>query len=113
MSGRYHDLARDGVPELEDRVNHLPLGLFDAPLLAPDLGHGSDVLLGDERTLLQALAWQQHVRDADQEARGLSECLPEEPHDRREGERGPVAVQNAERLGHRLDEDEVDEDESD
>src|SRR5438067_9577471 len=35
VRARHHDLADDGIAEFEDRVDHFPLGLFDAALHSP------------------------------------------------------------------------------
>ena len=51
--------------------------LFDAALLVPDVGHRADVVLGDERPLLEALAGQQDVGEADeQRASGSASARP-------------------------------------
>ena len=61
----------------------------------------------------QALARQEDVGQTDQRARGQGEHAPEEPDERRDGERGTVGVQHAERLARRLDQDEVQQREAD
>ncbi len=63
---RHHDLANDRIAELEDRVDHAPLGILDAAFLMSDLRHRADFLFRNERPLLQALARQEDVRDGDQ-----------------------------------------------
>jgi hypothetical protein len=45
----HHDLADDGVAELEDRVDHRPLGLLDDLVLLGDVDHLAQVILGHER----------------------------------------------------------------
>src|SRR5207249_4307980 len=109
VRARHHDLADDGIAEFEDRVDYFPLGLFDAALLVPDLGHRPDVLLGDEWALLQALAGQEYIGEPDQQARREGECAPECPHDGSHGERSAVAVKDTVGLRHCLDDDEVGE----
>ena len=58
---RPHDLAHDGVAELEDRVDEPALLALDLLLVGRDVGHRAEVLLGDERALLQPLA-REHAR---------------------------------------------------
>ena len=53
---RHHDLAHDGVAELEDRVDQLAFARLDRRLVGGDVRHLADLLLGDERALLEALA---------------------------------------------------------
>jgi hypothetical protein len=50
---------------------------------------------------------QEDVRHADERAGRDGERAPEQPHERRQRERHPIAVEDAERLRHRLDDDEV------
>ena len=66
VGARHHHLAHDGVAELEDRVDELALLALDGLLVGRDVGHRAEVLLGDERTLLQALAREHHVGEADE-----------------------------------------------
>src|ERR1051325_7395745 len=79
VRARHHDLADDGIAELKDRVNHLPLALFDAALLVPDLGHRPDVLLGDEWALLQSLPREEDVGHANQQAGRKSKGFTHQP----------------------------------
>ena len=79
----------------------------------PDLRHGEDLVRRDERSLLESLARQQDVGDADQAARRQRQRVRQQPDHRRQQQRHPVAVQHGEGLGHRLDDDEVDEGEAD
>ena len=109
VRARHHDLAHDRVAELEDRVDHPALRLLDAPFLMADFGHRADVLLRDERALLEPLPRQQDVRHRDQQPRRHGERPAEHPDERRQRERRPVAVQDAVRLRHGLDHDEVDD----
>ncbi|MEZ5207892.1 MAG: hypothetical protein R2690_13155 [Acidimicrobiales bacterium] len=109
---RHHDLAHHRVAELDDLLDHL--GLFGLEHLAAHglVGHGEDLLLGDERSVRQALARQDHVRQPDQRPR-------RQPHRRRgdqpthragDGQRRPVPVQQRPGLGRRLRHDEHDDD---
>ena len=107
VRARHHHLADDRVAELEDRVDQLLLPFLDRSLLRTHLGHRTDLLLGDERPLLEPLARQEDVGEADQEPRRDLEDPAEEPYERGERERHAVGVQHGERLGHRLDEHEV------
>jgi hypothetical protein len=62
-------------------------------LLTADLGHGADLLGGSRTALLQPLAGEQNVRQADQQTGRHPERPAEGPHHRREGERDTGAVQ--------------------
>ena len=67
VGARQHHLAHDGVAELEDRVDEPALLALDGLLVGGDVGHRADLLLGDERALLQALAREDDVGDADEQ----------------------------------------------
>ena len=66
VGARPHDLADDGVAELEDRVDEPALLALDLVLVGRDVGHRAEVLLRDERSLLQALAREEHVGQSDE-----------------------------------------------
>ena len=101
---REHHLAHDGVAELEDRVDELALLALDRVLFGRDVGHGADLLLGDERALLQALAREHDVGDTDEAARQAAQRreVGEEPQERRDVERGAVGVLHRVRLRRHL-----------
>ena len=101
---REHHLAYDGVAELEDRVDEPPFLDLDRVLLGRDVGHGADLLLGDERALLQTLAREHHVGDTDEEIRRPAQRreVGEEPQHRRDGQRGTFGVLHRERLRRHL-----------
>ncbi len=63
---RHHDLAGHGVAELDDGLDELALLAFDDLVLGRGLDDPEQLLLRHERPLLQALAGQDHVREADQ-----------------------------------------------
>ena len=97
---RQHHLADDGVAELEDRVDELPLLALDRLLVGRDVGHRADLLLGDERALLQALAREHDVGEADEAARQHAQRreVREEPQQRRDAQRGAFGVLDRVRL---------------
>ncbi len=68
VRARRHHLADDHVAELEDRVDQLALVALDRLLVGGDVGHRADLLLGDERALLEAASGQDDVGEADQAA---------------------------------------------
>ncbi len=106
----HHDLAQDGVAELEDRVDHLPLFLFDDVVPLGLVDHGLDLVLGHERAALQALAGGDHVADGDQQPGELPEAgeAGEEVHERGHEQRRPVGVLDGVGLGRHLGADEGD-----
>ena len=63
---RHHHLAGDGVAELDDALDELALLVLDDLVLGGGLDDAEQLLLADERALLQALAGQQHVGQPDQ-----------------------------------------------
>ena len=63
---RHHHLAGDGVAELDDALDELALLVLDHLVLGRRLDDAEQLLLADERTLLEALAGQQHVGQPDQ-----------------------------------------------
>ena len=68
-----HHLAHDRVAELEDRVDELALLARDGVLVGGDVGHRADLFLGDVRALLEPLAREHDVGDADEPAREHSQ----------------------------------------
>ena len=62
----HHDLADDGVAELDDRLDELALLVLDHLVLGGRVGDAEQLLLRHERALLQALAGQEHVGQADE-----------------------------------------------
>jgi hypothetical protein len=93
-------------------VDQLLLSLFDRAFLMADIGHRADLLLRDEGPLFQSPAGEQHVREADQQPRRSRKDARQEHHERSEGERDAIAVQDGVRLRHRFHDDEVDQRES-
>ena len=104
---RNHDLADRAVTELEDRVDHLPLVILNRAFSVTHLSQGADLLLDEEGTLLQPLAWKQHVGKPNQRACGQPERTAEHPNERSEHQCDTLAMQDCERLRHCLDHDEV------
>ena len=109
MSGRGSITSRTTrVAELEDRVDELALLVLDALLVGRDVGHRLEVLLGDERALLQPLARHHDVGEADEPAgegaqgREVRDGV-EEPG---AAQRGAVGVLDRVRLRHDLGDDE-------
>ena len=90
VGARQHHFAHDGVAELEDRVDELALLAFDGLLFGGDVGHRADLLLGDERALLQPLPGEHDVGDADEATRQDAQRgeVREEPEQRRDPQRG-------------------------
>ena len=58
VRSRHHHLASDGVAELDDALDELALLVFDDLVLGGRLDDAEQLLLADERALLQALAGQ-------------------------------------------------------
>ena len=56
VGARHHDLAHDGVAELEDRVDHLALAGLDERALAGQVDQVAQLGLGLERPVAVALA---------------------------------------------------------
>ena len=112
VGARQHHLAHDGVAELEDRVDQPAFLALDGVLAGRDVGHGADLLLGDEGTLLQALAREHDVGDADEDVRRPPQRreVGEEPEHRGERERGALGVLHREGLGRDLADHEEEED---
>jgi hypothetical protein len=110
VGARDHDLAGDGVAQLEHRVDHVALaGLHDAALL----GHVDQLTqldLGGERAVAEAAAGSEHVADQDQQRRHRAEHSTEQLDDAGGGERDPVGVLPAERPRSDPDEDVADHD---
>src|SRR6478672_3696915 len=94
----HHHLARDGVAELEDRVDQLLLFLLDLALARRDLSGGLELLLGDERTLLQTLAGHEDVRELEECLGEGAEQAAEERDRRRDEQRDPVGALDREGL---------------
>ena len=65
---RHHHLAGDGVAELDDALDELALLVLDHLVLGRRLDDAEQLLLADERALLEALARQHHVGQPDQAA---------------------------------------------
>ena len=63
---RHHHLAGDGVAELDDALDQLALLVLDHLVLGRGLDDAEQLLLADERALLEALAGQDHVGQPDQ-----------------------------------------------
>ena len=100
---RPHHLVHHRVAELEDRVDETSLLALDLLLVGGDVGHRAEVLLGDERPLLQALARQHHVRQPDEAARQQAQRreVGDGPEEARDAQRGAVGV--LDRVGLRRD----------
>ncbi len=64
----HHDLPNDGVAEVDDGVDEGAFLPLDHVVLDRRVGHGQQLLLGHERPLLDALAGQDEVGDADEGA---------------------------------------------
>ena len=56
VRARHHHLARDGVAELDDALDELALLVLDHVVLGGGLDDAEQLLLADERPLLEALA---------------------------------------------------------
>ena len=63
---RHHHLAGDGVAELDDALDQLALLVLDHLVVGRRADDAEQLLLADERALLEALAGQQHVGEPDQ-----------------------------------------------
>ena len=90
----HHHLAGDRVAELDDALDELALLVLDDLVLGGCLDDAEQLLLADERPLLQALAGQQHVGQPDQAA--ADQAQRRERHEQldgaRRGERRPARV---------------------
>ena len=70
MSGRGSITSRTTVsPNSKIEWMSSSLLALDGVLVGGDVGHRAELLLGDERALLQALAREHDVGDADEQAR--------------------------------------------
>ena len=109
---RHHHLAGDGVAELDDALDELALLVLDHLVLGGRLDDAEQLLLADERALLEALAGQEHVGQPDQAA--ADRAQRRERHqplgDRAVSSAGPLGVQHRPRLRHRLGEHEEHDD---
>ena len=56
VGARHHDLAHDRVAELDDRLDQLALLVLDHLVVGRGLDDPEQLLLADERALLQPLA---------------------------------------------------------
>ena len=63
---RHHDLARDGVAELDDALDQLALFVFDHLVLGGRLDDAQQLELAHERSFLETLSRQQDVGEPDQ-----------------------------------------------
>ncbi len=79
---RDHHLAGDRVSELDDRLDELALLVLDHVLFDGDIGEREQLLLRDERPLLQALAGEDDVRQPDEPTRDHPDGR--EGHERRD-----------------------------
>src|SRR5581483_6459791 len=104
------DLARDGVAQLEDGLDHLPLVVLDDPALLGDVDEFAQFDLGGERALTQPAA----RRDRVAEQREQSGQRVEHPADEADGpgtrERYTVEVLAAERARADADDGVADDD---
>ena len=104
---RHHDLADDGVAELDDRLDELALLVLDHVFLDRDVGEREQLLLGDERPLLQALAGEDHVGEPDEPRAtpsGAAGSATSAATGRADEQRGPLGVLERPRLRRRLGE---------
>ena len=102
VDARDHHLPDDGVPELEDGVNHLPLIGLDDSLFFPHAHQQPDFLFGDQRRgEVDAPAQRPHQQVADQ--RQHADCGRKQDRDpghrAAHPEREPVGVLGGKRLG--------------
>lgn len=67
LGARHHDLAGDGVAELEHRVDHLALGVLDDAAFLGEVDELAQLDLGAERAFPEALAGGDGVADEDQQ----------------------------------------------
>ncbi len=85
-----HHLADDGVAEIEDALQHLPLGLLDHPAAAGDVDQFAQFDVRGERALPEAAARGDRVADQDQQRRHRRQQPGQAPG--RAGQRQPDAV---------------------
>ena len=97
VGARHHHLAHDGVAELEDRVDHLPLAGLDHRGRLGEVDQLAQLGLGRERALAEAAARGDRVADQDQQPRDRAE----DPGRRREDRRRPTRARPARRAGGR------------
>jgi len=105
---RLHDFAHLGVTELDDRLDELLLLGLDDGVLGSRLDDSEELRLADERTLLEILAFDDQIRDANEQVRGHTQ-RPEGRqgrHQWRRCSRTPHRVQHRIRFGYRFGQDE-------
>ena len=109
---RHHHLSRHGVAELDDALDELALLVLDHVVVGRGADDAEQLLLVDERSLLQALAGQQHVGEADESPADEPQRRERhQPVGRPGGEqRRPLGRQHGPRLGHRFGDDEEHDD---
>ena len=92
VRARHHHLAGDGVAELEDRVDHLPLPRLDHRRRLGEVDELAQLGLGGERALAEAAAGGDRVADQDQQPRERAEDGGDDVERRRGGERDAFRV---------------------
>ena len=100
---RHHDLAHEGVAELEDGVDHLALAGLDQLALLGDVDELAQLRLARERPVPEARPGREHVADEHEQARQRPEHPGEGDHHGRRHQADAVRVLAAE--GARADAD--------
>ncbi len=98
VRARHHHLARQGVAQLEDRVDHLPLARLDELARLREVHHLAQLGLRREGALGEALAGSNRVAHHDQQLRQGTDHAREHRDRPGAGERdavGPLATQRA------------------
>ena len=91
VGARHHDLARDGVAELEDRVDHLALAGLDQRALARQVDQVAQLGLALERAVAVAAPRRHRVAEGDEQAGERAED-PAQPDEHRRGEQGDASA---------------------
>ena len=104
VGARHHDLASNGVAELDDALDQLAFLVLHHAVLSRDLDDSQQLLLGDKRTRFQTLAAHDDVGELDQPARDPLQNRKSDEQRRRAGneECSSLRIKHRVRLGHRF-----------
>ena len=105
VGARHHHLADDGVAELEDRVDHLPLAGLDEVALLGQVDQVAQLRLGVERALAEAAAGGERVAEQDQQPRHRAEHPVERHRESGGGQADRVGVLQPDGAGGDADQD--------
>ena len=105
LRARHHHLLREGVPELEDGVDHLALVILDEVVGLGQVDHLAKLGLRGEGALAVALARGDRVADEDEQRRQRAEDGGEEGGRPGGGHGDPLSVLASERARRYADDD--------